>query len=108
MDEAEYKLQILAPAQSELREIARVHLALVGSDSSEKITNRIHETLGRLITFPEMGVKCADKLLRLQGYRMLVCGNYLCFYRLVGDTVIVAHIVDGRSDYPKHMTDLEP
>ncbi len=108
MGEIEYKLQYLEPALHDIEEIAHIHLALVGPDSAERITNRIHSAINHLSVSPEMGVKCKDKLLRLQGYHMLVCGNYLCFYRLVGDTVIVAHIVDGRSDYPKHMTDLEP
>jgi len=97
----EYKLKILSPAQSELEEIARVRLELVGSQSARKITDRVYSALSKLKTFPELGVKCKDTQLSALGYRMLICGNYLCFYRKIGDTVFVYHIADGRTDYPK-------
>ncbi len=108
MDGPEYTLQILAPAQCELEEIAQIHFELVGLDSALKITNRLLDALDRLKFSPEMGRRCKDKLLKLQGYRMLICGNYICFYRLKGNTIMVHHIADGRSDYPRHMADLEP
>lgn len=97
------KLEILAPAQRELEEIALVHLELAGSNAARKITNRIYNALELLTQYPGMGVSCKDKPLKLQDYRMLVCGYYLCVYRLIGDTVFVYHIADSRSDYPKLM-----
>ncbi len=106
MSNTKYKLRILEPAQRELEEIARVHMELVGPDSARKITNRIYDALTLLQTSPNIGVNCADKPLKTQGYRMLICGNYLCIYRLIGDTVFVNHIADGRADYPKFMNDL--
>ena len=108
MSEPRYRLEILTPAQRELEEIALVHYELVGPDSARKITDRIYDALERLTRHPNMGTSCEDKPLKLQGYRMLICGHYLCVYRLVGNTVFVYHIADGRSDYPKHIKDLEP
>ncbi len=95
------------PAQREIEEIALLHMELVGLNSARKITNHIYNTLELLRTSPNIGVDCKDKPLRLEGYRMLVCGNYLCIYRLIGDTVFVYHIVDGRMNYPKLMDDLK-
>ena len=107
MNNAKYKIRILTPAQRALEEIALVHLELVGPDSACKITNRIYDALALLQISPYMGVSCTDRPLKVQGYRMLICGNYLCIYRLIGDTVFVYHIVDGRTDYPKFLKDLE-
>ena len=107
MNNTKYKLHILMPAQRELEEIALLHLGLVGPNSALKITNRIYDALALLQINPNMGMSCKDKPLKRQGYRMLICGNYLCIYRLVGDTVFTYHIVDGRTDYPKLMKDLE-
>jgi len=107
MNKAKYKLHILTPAQRELEEIALVHLELVGPGSARKITNRIYDVLALLQVSPNMGVSCADKPLKTQGFRMLICENYLCIYRLIGDTVFIYHFVDGRTDYPKFMKDLE-
>jgi plasmid stabilization system protein ParE len=105
MDE-QYELVLLAPAERELEEIARVHLELAGLHSARKITDRIYSALENLETFPKMGVICKDKQLAAEGYRMLICGNYLCFYRQISKYIFVYHIVDGRTDYPKLLTDL--
>lgn len=102
-----FKLELLATAQRELEEIALVHLALVGLDSARGITERIYKSLERLQTYPNCGIVCRDKQLGSQGYRMLICGHYLCFYRLITDTIFVYHIVDGRADYPKLLKDLQ-
>ena len=106
MSEEKYKIKILPPAQRELEEIAHVHYELIGSQSARKITNRIYDSLAHLSAMTHMGVSCADKPLKSQGYRILICGNYLCIYRMIEDTVFVYHIADGRADYPKLMNDL--
>ncbi|HWT76262.1 MAG TPA: type II toxin-antitoxin system RelE/ParE family toxin [Mobilitalea sp.] len=107
MKNLKYKLRILAPAQRELEEIALLHLELVGPNSARKITDRIYSALELLQTSPNIGISCSDKPLKLDGYRMLVCGNYLCIYRLIDDIVFVYHIVDGRMNYPRLMNDLK-
>jgi plasmid stabilization system protein ParE len=94
-----YKLEILPPARDEILEIARLHLELVGPESARKITARIRESLEHLRTQPLMGMAPEDKSLRQMGYRKLICGHYLCFYRLIGETVFVYHIADGRTEY---------
>lgn len=99
--EKTYSLEILAPARAELLEIARLHMALVGPQSARKITEDIREALNLLRYQPYMGTVFQDKELSRDGYRKLICGNYLCVYRPIADTVYVYHIVDGRTDYPK-------
>ncbi|MCL2003468.1 MAG: type II toxin-antitoxin system RelE/ParE family toxin [Oscillospiraceae bacterium] len=103
---AEYKLELLGPAQRELEEIAQSHFELVGPISARNITDRIYAALENLKIHPYIGFACRNRQLAIAGYRTLICGNYLCFYRLLGKTVLVCHIVDGRTDYPKHLTDL--
>ena len=102
----QYRLEVLEPAQRELEEIARSHLEFVGLLSARKITSRIYAALERLKTHPKLGVVCKDKQLAVAGYRMLICENYLCFYRQIGSVIFVYHIVDGRLDYPKLLADL--
>jgi plasmid stabilization system protein ParE len=97
----ELKLELLAPAWAELEMIADIHLTLVGAVSAQKITDKILDTLELLKTNPNMGIECSEQLLKNDGYRKIVCGKYLCFYRVIGNTVYVYHIVDGRTDYPK-------
>jgi len=105
--EKQYKLELLTPAQRELAEIARVHLELVGVLSARKNTDRIYDALEKLKNHPNLGIACRDKKLASEGFRMLICGNYLCFFRQIGTAVFVYHIVDGRTDYPKQLSGLE-
>ncbi|MDR1324366.1 MAG: type II toxin-antitoxin system RelE/ParE family toxin [Candidatus Margulisbacteria bacterium] len=95
------KLQILPAAQQELEEIAAVHLRLVGANSARKITDKIYHVLEHLLKHPNIGLACSDEVLKIQGYRILICGNYLCIYRLIEDIIFIYHIADGRTDYPK-------
>jgi plasmid stabilization system protein ParE len=102
----EYSLEILSAAQRELEEIGRLHMELVGPKSARKITERIYSALENLCSFPHLGAALEDKRLRESGYRKLICGNYLCFYRTVGRSIFVYHIADGRSDYKMLFKDL--
>ena len=102
MSKKQYNLKILASARDEIQEIARLHMALVGINSARKITTALRKAVEHLSTYPYLGVSIEDRELSQQGYRKLVCGNYLCFYRLVDDTVFIYHIADGRTEY-KHL-----
>lgn len=96
-----FELTILKPALDELLEIAHKHMELVGPQSARRITDKIRNTLDRLCVHPRMGMAMDDRELGRPGFRRIICGNYLCFYRLIGDAIVVYHIVDGRTDYPR-------
>lgn len=95
------KLDILPPAQAELEEIARVHMALSGPQSARNITDRIYDAMDQLTRFPLSGPPVRNDELSAAGYRYILAGKYLMFYRLLGDTVVIYHIAHGASDYPK-------
>jgi len=96
-----YKLEILTPAQRELEEIALVHFELVGPSSARNITDKILESLERLKHFPLSGSIPRDRVIREAGYRFVISGKYICVYRLIGNTVLVYHIVHGATEYPR-------
>jgi plasmid stabilization system protein ParE len=95
-----HKLEILSPARREILEIAQLHKELVGPVSAKKITDKIKNSLNLLRKNPYMGMPLEYKDLRQLEYRKLICGNYLCFYRIIADTIYIYHIVDGRTNYP--------
>lgn len=99
-------LKILTPALRELEEIALLHMDLVDLESARKITDRILDALELLREQPGMGIACRDRILREQGYRMLICGRHICVYRVIAETVYVYHIVDGRTNYPRLLREL--
>ena len=96
-----YHIEILRPAWRELEAIAEMHLSLVGPKSAAQITDKLLNALEYLKTSPYMGVACSEPMLLECGYRKLLCGEYICFYRVIGDTVYVYHIANGRQNYPK-------
>ena len=96
-----YKLDILPPAQAELEEIARVHMALSGPQSAHSVTDKIYDAMEQLMRFPLSGPPVRDDLLSAAGYRYILAGKYLVFYRLLGDIVVIYHIAHGATDYPK-------
>jgi plasmid stabilization system protein ParE len=98
----EPKLELLAPAWVGHEMIADIHLNWVRAVSAQKITDKILDTPELLKTNPNMGIVCSEQLLKNDCYRKIVCGKYLCFYRVIGNTVYVYHIVDGRTAYPKY------
>lgn len=95
------KLEILSPAQGELEEIAQVHLSLSGPNSARGITDKIYDAMEQLTQFPLFGPPVRDEQLNLAGYRYVLAGKNLIIYRVLGDTVVVYHIVHGAADYPK-------
>lgn len=96
-----HKVEWLTEARMQLRDIAAYHLMKVGPQSARKITDRILKAVDDLADFPEMGATIPVK--RIKGYRFLVVNDYLCFYRIEGDTVYVSHIVHGSTDYIKRL-----
>lgn len=93
------KVVLLSEARFQLRDIAMIHKAQVDPNAARKITNRILTSLERLEEFPEMGVIPHSEMLEKAGYRMLIVGDYLCFYSREGDTIFVNQILHGSVDY---------
>ena len=103
----DYKIELLPPAWRELDEIADMHLSLVGIKSAEKITNAILDAIDNLKTSPYMGRVVNEPMLVNEGYRKVICGNYLFFYKVLGQTVYIYHIADGRRNYPKMFEEMK-
>jgi len=98
---AKFRLEILSPAWKELDEIASYYFLVVGSVSARKITDKVLDALSRLEDFPLSCPYAPDAELRDAYYRMLLCGQYVCIYRLIGEVVYVYHIANGATQYSK-------
>jgi plasmid stabilization system protein ParE len=96
----EYKLSLLNPAWIDLDAIADFHMLAVGPNSARKITDKILGDLKRLETFPLSCPLAPYRELAELGYRVLVCGKYVCVYKLIGNMVFVYHIAAAASNYP--------
>ena len=95
------QLVILTPAWRDIDRISDLHLMLVGPKSAEEITDKLLDTIALLAEQPYMGALHPDPFLAGHQYRKLICGKYVCIYKVIDQTVYVYRIVDGRTDYPK-------
>jgi toxin ParE1/3/4 len=96
-----FKIKFLKPALNDIEQIADYHLMMVGHKSAEKITDSILDKINLLEEHPFVGSEHPDSFLQKQGYRKLICGDYVCVYKLVNDIVYIYRVVHGATDYPK-------
>ena len=97
----EYKIEILTPAAGDIEKIAAYHLKMAGSGSAKKITNELLDTIQTLKEQPYLGMKHPDPILHKREYRKLICGDYICVYKLIEKTIYIYRVVHGATDYPK-------
>lgn len=93
------KVEILTPAWRDIDRISDFHLMKVGPQSAERITDQLLDTIDLLEEQPYMGALHPDPVLAQNEYRKVICGNYVCIYRVIGTTVYIYRVVDGRTDY---------
>ena len=96
------ELVYLTPAEEDLTEIVKYHITEVGVQSAREVYALIRDKIGALASFPLMGQTHPDPVLALQGFRKLVLNRkYVAVYKVIGNTVFIYRIVNGRADYPK-------
>ena len=98
---AEYRVEILLAAWQDIDRISDFHLRMSGAASARRITDGILDTLERLGAFPYMGAQHPDPELMHREYRKVLCGDYVCVYRVSGASVYVYRVINGRTDYPR-------
>ena len=97
-----YKLVYLTPAEEDFEEIVKYHITEVGAASAKKIYTTMRTEIGRLTDYPMLGQTHPDPILAMQQFRKLVLTKtYVAVYKLIGDTVYIYRIVNGKTDYPK-------
>ena len=72
---------------------------LQNRSAAEHVINRIMDTVDHLKNFAEMGTPLSSIADVGTGYRFLVSGNYMVFYRVQDSDVYIDRVLYGRSDY---------
>ncbi|MFA6808243.1 MAG: type II toxin-antitoxin system RelE/ParE family toxin [Eubacteriales bacterium] len=66
-----------------------------------KITDKLLDSIEKLTEYPLMGTQYSDSVLQEKGYRKLICGEYICVYRLIDNTIYVYRVIHSTTSYPK-------
>ena len=96
-----YQVDILLAAWQDIDRFSDFHLKMVGAASAEIITVHLLDTWAKLASFPYMGAQHPDPELARLEYRKVICGDYVCVYKVIENRVYVYRIVNGKTDYPR-------
>jgi plasmid stabilization system protein ParE len=96
-----FNVEILSPAVKDIERIAEYHLRMVGPGAAEKITDKLLDTIQTLEEHSFAGMEHPDNILSKQNYRKIICGDYICVYKVIEKRVYIYRVVHGATDYPK-------
>lgn len=99
MREGERGIRLLPIALNDARAIL-TFLAGERLVAAEAFAEKLQETWGLLARAPQLGRICRDPGLSRKGYRSLVVREYLVFYVVRDDEVVVHRILHGARNYP--------
>lgn len=96
--------KLLQAAWEDLSNIADYHLREVGPLSAERVTDRLLDAIELLSDNPYLGPLHGDHVLQRRGFRKLVCGQYVCVYRVDEGVPTVYRIFPGSADYTRNVS----
>ena len=98
MNKPKYTVRLLRVAEDDFNEIV-TYIAVENRAAAEIIATKIEKNLSRLSFYPYLGKIPKDEELNCLGYRFLVVENYLIFYTVEEQTILIHRIIHGARDY---------
>jgi len=98
----ELPVRYLRLAEEDLYEI---YDYLAGDDpgAAAAFLEELDARIGRLAAHPELGPRVREERLSELGYRRLVIGGYLAFYKVEEDGILVHRVLHGARDWVRLM-----
>ena len=93
-------VRVLRRAEADLAEIQR-YVARDDPDAADRIVDDLLDSMERLGRLPTMAPLACDPRLKALGYRALVRGRYVVFYKIVGQHVRVYRVLHQRREYAR-------
>ncbi len=94
------KLQYTPAAIADLQGLKDyISKTLHNPKAAKRIAKRIMDHCSNLKLHPQMGMSLAAKTGVDTDLRYLVCEQYVAMYRAEGDFILIARILDSRTDY---------
>ncbi|MCD8295623.1 MAG: type II toxin-antitoxin system RelE/ParE family toxin [Clostridia bacterium] len=99
-----YQVILSDDAKADLSEIS-YNILMVSKDKefAHNYVSKIYEKCLSLSDFPNRGAYPADRKLRGDGYRFLTVDDYLIFYRVNENSVIIVRIINSKRDYLSYL-----
>ena len=97
MPSSKYIVRLLSVAEQDLVDLMS-YLAAENARAAADVLDRIEARLEALQSHPFVGRILHNAKLTALGYRVLVIDNYLVFYKVKGNAVLVHRILHGARD----------
>jgi toxin ParE1/3/4 len=94
------RIVVLPKAQADIIDIAAYTLANWGERQMARYIDSLHERFVDLASHPEMGRR-RDEIRR--GYRSIVHGSHIVFYRLTRRELVIVRVLHGRMNPERHI-----
>ena len=100
MNKPRHTVRLLRVAEDDLNEMI-TYISAENKAAAEIMATKIEKNLTRLSSYPYIGKIPKDEELSHLGYRFLVVENYLIFYTIEKQTILIHRIIHGARDYLK-------
>lgn len=100
----DYTVLWLETAKENYRDIVQSLKLTMSAEAAREIFTRLVQDIDRLAQFPNSNLLVRHEEFRDQCVRMLISGEYLCFYIVEESVVEIHHIVHRKRDYCKLFT----
>ena len=91
-------VRILRRAQADIIEI-RNYVARDSPRAAKRVVDKLLDRIESLAQLPELGVVPSDDHLQTRGFRVVIEGEYLIFYKVLRRQVRIYRILHGRRKY---------
>ncbi|MBN1398235.1 MAG: type II toxin-antitoxin system RelE/ParE family toxin [Bacteroidetes bacterium] len=98
MKRPNYEIRLLCIAEDDFSEIIN-YIAADRPTAAETLASKIEKNLLLLSKHPHLGRIPKEEELTQMGYRYIVVDNYLLFYTIEDDAILVHRILHGARDY---------
>jgi toxin ParE1/3/4 len=98
VNKPKYTVRLLRVAEDDFNEII-TYIAAENRAAAEMIATKIEKNLIRLSFYPYLGKIPKDEELSRLEYRFLVVENYLIFYTIEEQTILIHRIIHGARNY---------
>jgi toxin ParE1/3/4 len=98
MKPPEYTIRLLRIAEEDLADIV-LYIAADHPSAADRMASKIEKNLNLLLRNPHLGRLPSDRRLMELGYRYLVVDEYLIFYTMEAQDILIHRIVHGARDY---------
>jgi addiction module RelE/StbE family toxin len=91
-------IRYLSTAEKDLLEIFD-YIARDSQNAAGRLLDEIDKKVTNLSKHPEIGKIPQDSILKSKGYRYLIIGNYLVFYRVKDKIIVIHRVLHSKREY---------